>query len=562
MDLGTTYTGVAATWIVPPVVASGTNEFSATWIGIDGADNSDLIQTGTTQATIDGGTAYDAWWEILPAAQSPIDEPVYPDDEMKAEINEDSPGIWTIAIEDVTEDWLASGEVDYDGPADSAEWIEEAPTVDGEQATLADFGLAGFTDLEISDDDNSDPVLDPAYMVSDSGAVLAYPGTFDATTDSFSILYGSPPPPTVTGISPTQGPTSGGTTVTISFFGGVEPSSILSVQFGSEPGTIVDDADAGSSAWMTATDPAEQAGTVNVTVTILGGTSATSSADEFTYVAPPPPPSPPPPSPSPSPSPASSGYDLVGSDGGVFVFPTGQSGGFYGSLPGDNVHVNDIVGMVPTPSDQGYFLVGADGGVFSFGNAPFLGSLPGLGVSVDDIKGIVPTSDNGGYFLVGADGGVFAFGDAPYLGSLPGSGVHTNTVVGIAALPSDQGYWLVTSNGTVYAFGAHNYGSVSGADSPITGIDSTPDGNGYWVVAQNGSVYAFGDAGYYGSLPQSGITPAKPVIGLVPTADDQGYWLIGSDGGIFAYGDAPFVGSLPGLGISVSDIVGAVPTKV
>ncbi len=29
----------------------------------------------------------------------------------------------------------------------------------------------------------------------------------------------------------------------------------------------------------------------------------------------------------------STGYDLAGSDGGVFVFPTGQSSGYYGSLP-------------------------------------------------------------------------------------------------------------------------------------------------------------------------------------------------------------------------------------
>ena len=51
------------------------------------------------------------------------------------------------------------------------------------------------------------------------------------------------------------------------------------------------------------------------------------------------------------------------------------------------------------------------------------------------------------------------------------------------------------------------------------------------------------------------------MISLVTTSDDAGYWLIGSDGGIFAFGDAPFVGSLPQVGVSVTDIVGAVPTK-
>src|ERR1700722_4658878 len=37
------------------------------------------------------------------------------------------------------------------------------------------------------------------------------------------------------------------------------------------------------------------------------------------------------------------GYDLVGSDGGVFVF----HGGFYGSLPGLGIHVDNVVGFGP-----------------------------------------------------------------------------------------------------------------------------------------------------------------------------------------------------------------------
>ena len=263
------------------------------------------------------------------------------------------------------------------------------------------------------------------------------------------------------------------------------------------------------------------------------------------------------------PGPLASGYDLVGSDGGVFVFPQGQPTGFYGSLPGVGLSVRDIAGMVPSPDDRGYFLVGSDGGVFAFGDAPFEGSLPGLGLHVTDIRGIVPTSDDLGYFLVGSDGGVFAFGDAPYLGSVPGLGIRIGDVVGIAATPTDAGYWVVAGDGTVYAFGdAAPLGSASGTPSPVSGIASTPDGGGYWIVTRDGSVYRYGDAAYYGSLPALGLAPSSPVIGLVPTVDEGGYWLIGSDGGIFAFGDAPFVGSLPGLGLRVGDIVGAVPTPL
>ena len=250
-------------------------------------------------------------------------------------------------------------------------------------------------------------------------------------------------------------------------------------------------------------------------------------------------------------------YDLVGSDGGVFVF--GQPAtGFYGSLPGIGVHVNDIVGMATASDDQGYYLVGRDGGVFAFGDATFYGSLPGIGVHVNDIVAISPTANDGGYFLVGKDGGVFAFGDAPFEGSLPGLGTHLNNIVGFATSTSNQGYWIVGSDGHVYAFGdVTNFGSAPGS---VTSISSTPRGEGYWLTGPDGGVFAFGDAPFEGSLPGSGIK-VNNIISMVPSSDGNGYSLIGADGGVFAFGDATFDGSLPGIGIYVTNIVGAVSTS-
>jgi hypothetical protein len=283
---------------------------------------------------------------------------------------------------------------------------------------------------------------------------------------------------------------------------------------------------------------------------IVGGTMADTSGDSGTwtfaltvnaFVSPP----------------ASSGsYDLVGSDGGVFVF--GDGSGFYGSLPGIHVHVDNIVGIVPTSDDVGYFLVGSDGGVFAFGDAPFENSLPGIHVVVNDIVGIVPTTDDKGYYLVGRDGGVFAFGDAPFLNSLPGEGIHVDNIVGIATTPGDGGYWLVSSTGTVYDLG--NAGALGNATSgPIVSITSTPSGTGYWLTSDNGTVSNFGNAVNSGSLPAKGVS-ITDIVSLVPSPDGGGYLLIGRDGGIFAFGDATFPGSLPGDHVVVDDIVGAVPT--
>jgi Bacterial Ig-like domain (group 3) len=261
----------------------------------------------------------------------------------------------------------------------------------------------------------------------------------------------------------------------------------------------------------------------------------------------------------------STGYDLVGSDGGVFVFPVGQSSGFFGSLPGLGVKVDNVVGIVPTNHYNGYDLVGNDGGVFVFPvgqTSGFFGSLPGLGVTVSNIVGIVPTADDGGYFLVGSDGGVFAFGNSPFEGSLPSIGIQVNNIVGIAPTADDKGYWVVGSNGSVYAFGdATAYGSVTnlGAGIRIVGIAASGDSKGYWLVGNDGSVYAFGDAVNYGSLPAAGVA-VNSIVSIVPTPTGKGYWLIGDDGGIYAFGDATPEGSLPALNVNVNNIVGAVPT--
>ena len=85
-------------------------------------------------------------------------------------------------------------------------------------------------------------------------------------------------PPTVTNVNPNTGPTSGGTSVTITgtnFFGAT------AVRFGSNAaGSFT----VNSATQITATSPAG-IGTVDVTVTTAGGTSAISSADQFTYAA-------------------------------------------------------------------------------------------------------------------------------------------------------------------------------------------------------------------------------------------------------------------------------------
>ncbi len=104
------------------------------------------------------------------------------------------------------------------------------------------------------------------------------PGGTSSTSSSDQFTYDATP--VVTGIAPVAGPIAGNTSVTITGTGFVVGSS--TVAFGSTAGTSVS---CSSTTSCSAKSPAGSAGTVDVTVTTPGGTSSTSSSDQFTYDA-------------------------------------------------------------------------------------------------------------------------------------------------------------------------------------------------------------------------------------------------------------------------------------
>ena len=117
----------------------------------------------------------------------------------------------------------------------------------------------------------------PAGSAGTVDVTVTTVGGTSATSAADQFTYVSAP--TVTSISPTSGPTSGGTTVTIT---GTNFSGTTAVTFGATAATGFT---VNSATQITATAPAHAAGTIDVRVTTVGGTSATSAADQFTYVA-------------------------------------------------------------------------------------------------------------------------------------------------------------------------------------------------------------------------------------------------------------------------------------
>ena len=141
-------------------------------------------------------------------------------------------------------------------------------------ATAVYFGGVVGTSLVVKSDTQI-TVTSPAGTGAVDVRVVTGVGTSAITAvDQFSYVG----VPVVGGISPSAGPITGGTTVTIT---GTALANALQVKFGGVLATIVSD----SGSQLVVIAPAGIAGTVDVTVVTAGGTSATLAADQFTYVA-------------------------------------------------------------------------------------------------------------------------------------------------------------------------------------------------------------------------------------------------------------------------------------
>ena len=160
-------------------------------------------------------------------------------------------------------------------PSSGAEIGGTAVTITGtglNGATAVDFGSSPGS--VTADSATSITVTSPAGSGSVTVAVTTPGGT--GTSPSQFTYLAPPPPPTLTGITPSSGPTTGGTAVTLT---GTNLANATGVTFGTSPGTVT--ADTATS--ITVTSPAG-VGSVNVTVSTLGG--ATAAPSQFTYITP------------------------------------------------------------------------------------------------------------------------------------------------------------------------------------------------------------------------------------------------------------------------------------
>jgi IPT/TIG domain/Right handed beta helix region len=141
-------------------------------------------------------------------------------------------------------------------------------------ATGVSFGGAAAVSFTVNTDSQITATSPPGSPgVVDVTVSTANGPSPTSAADRFTYL---PPPPVIISISPSNGPTGGGTSVTIM---GANFTGATAVSFGSTAAAFA----VSSASQITATSPAGNAGTVDITVTTSGGTSAASAADQFTY---------------------------------------------------------------------------------------------------------------------------------------------------------------------------------------------------------------------------------------------------------------------------------------
>ncbi|MFH8629702.1 beta strand repeat-containing protein [Streptomyces lydicus] len=144
------------------------------------------------------------------------------------------------------------------------------PPSGGNTVALSGTGLSGATSVMFG--------ANPATILTTSatqvtviapantGTVNVTATTAGGTSNALPYAYTATPVPSLSSLTPTSGPTSGGNTVTLN---GTNLTGATSVKFGANPATILTD----TATQVTVAAPAGPPSSVGVTVTTAGGTS-------------------------------------------------------------------------------------------------------------------------------------------------------------------------------------------------------------------------------------------------------------------------------------------------
>ncbi|MGW1555224.1 IPT/TIG domain-containing protein [Streptomyces sp. NPDC002144] len=170
-------------------------------------------------------------------------------------------------------------------PTISAISPSQGPTTGSTTVTLTGTGMTGSTAVRFGSTNATSFTVNSATQITAvspphaAGATAVTVVNPTGTSNSVTFTYVAAATPVVTGLTPSNGPTSGGTSVTLA---GTGFTGATTVTFAGVPATSFT---VNSASQITAVTPAGSAGAAVVTVTTPGGTSAPDAF--FFYAAPP-----------------------------------------------------------------------------------------------------------------------------------------------------------------------------------------------------------------------------------------------------------------------------------
>ena len=347
------------------------------------------------------------------------------------------------------------------------------PLTGGGTVTISGSGFTGSITVEFVSSAGTDFAATGVVVRSSTQLTATVPslpagnpgGTFNivvsnaagASLTSSADDYTYQPPPSVMLVSPPAGPTAGGTAVTISGSGFTSTST---VSFGSVPAPVT----FVSSNKLTATAPAQSAGTVDITVSTIGGTSAISPADQYTY----------------DPAPAVTGVtpDAGPVSGGssVTITGTGFTSGAtvsFGGAAATSVHFTSstqLTAAVPAGAAPGTVdvIVVSPGGISSPSSADVY--TYDAAPSVFSISPSAGTPAGGGSItIVGAGftgGTTVSFGTIPSPSVTVTSGTSLTAIIPAAPSASTVDVTVTTPGGTSATSAADEYTYLTSASMP------------------------------------------------------------------------------------------------
>jgi len=160
------------------------------------------------------------------------------------------------------------------------------PAAGGTTVTITGTGFAGATAVKFGSTSAAKFTVNSSTSITATSAAAA-PGIVDVTvttpagTSAASLKDHFKITPTVTSVSPTSGPSAGGTTVTITGSGFALGASGTIIKFGT---TISKSVNCTSSERCTAVSPTHEAATVDVTARVNKVLSPKTGADQFKFV--------------------------------------------------------------------------------------------------------------------------------------------------------------------------------------------------------------------------------------------------------------------------------------